>query len=120
MDVPKIIKMFTNSALRGRGGLHITSFPHKLHPLGLQPMRTRSSLGLPTPRRWGPGVVSYPEPKMQRARGEPCLTGTVLQTPHSSPPVGPILVPILHVNKLKHVGLRTATPHLSPGLRARI
>lgn len=60
------------------------------------------------PHKWGTGVVSYPEPNVQRVRGRPCLTGTVLQTPHSSPQVGPILVPILHVNELKHMGLRTA------------
>lgn len=42
------------------------------------------------------------------------MTGTLTGTPHSYPPVVPLIVPILNVNKLKHGGLRTAPSLSSP------
>lgn len=77
-------------------------------------MRTRPSLGLCTPHRWGLGVVGTPEPNLQGARGEPGVTGTIAGTPHGSVQVVPITVPILHANELRHVGLRTAPSITNP------
>ena len=63
--MPKIIKVFTNSALPW-----LTHHSPKLHPLGSQPMRTRPSLGLRGSVHLA-GVPTYPEPNVQKVRGEP-------------------------------------------------
>lgn len=50
MNVPKIVKVFMNSA---QPGCPQDVIPHKLHPLGLEPMRTRPGLGRTIPSKGG-------------------------------------------------------------------
>lgn len=59
-------------------------------------------------------MVGTPEANLQRARGKPGMTGIITGTPHSSPQVVSIIVPLSHVNELKYIGLRTAPSLTNP------